>query len=638
MTDAMLQLRRPDITARRISGSSSSFRARLRDSCSQAGFYDRSLGTVQNGTATAGPYRLTRASITTGTRKGELTTQYDDAGNLIRMDVDRDGTCLPSVLGCSQTFLYEWDELGRLTRARRYDFTNLDADFPPIITIFNVPGIDLKYRYDSSDQRVIKSALPASLAERHTVYIFPTLELRRAQYGTAFGSGGQADYELVKETEVPYLMANDVRLARVVYQEGLTVGVPGTLRVFLEMGDHLGSTSTVIDLATSEVVERSTYTVLGGPDSDYRPARWKNFREDYRFTGKEEDVEVGLTYFGKRYYAPGLGRWASADPLGVHDVGKADLNLYAYVRGQALRNVDPVGLQDAETTSDPEGVIRAEVDAARNARGADGMCDGNMSCDPQQDYPSVYNTSNLLNQAQPEMPGSLAEVTERARNALPAGVRDDPTLTPVVGPGGVQGWVTERSGVSRLHSPTGERVGYAGETPLEASVSPGDFAGPGAAKGLWLLGGSTLRLGNAARKGVAQWHFQRTVTRAQAGLTTEAEAIRLTSAGTTRAALYGGGKIAAMNYGQIVEAATGDRLVHSWISRQLYRPASGDWLAPGRLQGSGGRFQRTVDFHGRGVFRGLEFDVTTVGQAATHRLKYPGVLIGEYPGLVTGSF
>ena len=311
---------------------------------SQAGFYDRSLGTVQNGTATAGPYRLTRASITTGTRKGELTTQYDDAGNLIRMDVDRDGTCLPSVLGCSQTFLYEWDELGRLTRARRYDFTNLDADFPPIITIFNVPAIDLKYRYDSSDQRVIKSALPASLAERHTVYIFPTLELRRAQYGTAFGSGGQADYERVKETEVPYLMANGVRLARVVYQEGLTVGVPGTLRVFLEMGDHLGSTSTVIDLATSEVVERSTYTVLGGPDSDYRPARWKSFREDYRFTGKEEDVEVGLMYFGKRYYAPGLGRWVSADPLGVHEVGEADLNLYAYLKGQALTGIDPLGL------------------------------------------------------------------------------------------------------------------------------------------------------------------------------------------------------------------------------------------------------------------------------------------------------
>ena len=32
--------------------------------------------------------------------------------------------------------------------------------------------------------------------------------------------------------------------------------------------------------------------------------------------GKEEDVEVGLTYFGKRYLNPLLGRWVSPDPCG----------------------------------------------------------------------------------------------------------------------------------------------------------------------------------------------------------------------------------------------------------------------------------------------------------------------------------
>ncbi len=66
----------------------------------------------------------------------------------------------------------------------------------------------------------------------------------------------------------------------------------------------------------------------------------------YRFTGKEEDVEVGLQYFGKRYLNPLLGRWISADPLAVHSPGEADLNVYAYVRGQVLYSIDPVGLQD----------------------------------------------------------------------------------------------------------------------------------------------------------------------------------------------------------------------------------------------------------------------------------------------------
>src|SRR5690606_2015238 len=50
-------------------------------------------------------------------------------------------------------------------------------------------------------------------------------------------------------------------------------------------------------------------------------------------------------YFGKRYLNPLLGRWVSADPLAVHAPGSADLNVYAYVHGQILKNIDPLGLQ-----------------------------------------------------------------------------------------------------------------------------------------------------------------------------------------------------------------------------------------------------------------------------------------------------
>jgi RHS repeat-associated protein len=71
------------------------------------------------------------------------------------------------------------------------------------------------------------------------------------------------------------------------------------------------------------------------------------------FTGKEDDLAVGVTYFGKRYLVPALGRWASADPLAVHVPGQADLNLYAYVRAQVLRATDPTGLIDQGTGSNP---------------------------------------------------------------------------------------------------------------------------------------------------------------------------------------------------------------------------------------------------------------------------------------------
>jgi len=157
-------------------------------------------------------------------------------------------------------------------------------------------------------------------------------------------------------------LANGVRLARLAYEGTSEVPevTPGTgagqvnasvsqVHVFFELGDHLGSTSVVLDKATSELVERSTFQSYGATESDYRPGRWNAFREDYKFTGKEEDAEVGLTYFGKRYLNAYLGRWISADPLAIHAPGEADLNVYAYVSGGILKNVDPLGLEEDQT-------------------------------------------------------------------------------------------------------------------------------------------------------------------------------------------------------------------------------------------------------------------------------------------------
>ncbi|MGH7282822.1 MAG: RHS repeat-associated core domain-containing protein [Polyangiaceae bacterium] len=115
--------------------------------------------------------------------------------------------------------------------------------------------------------------------------------------------------------------------------------------MFLELPDQLGSTSIVVDKDTSELVEAASYQAYGAPESDYRPDRWRGNRADYRFTGKEDDIEVGLSYFGERYLSTALNRWASADPLTIHAIG-ADLNVYAYVSGKALQAVDPLGLED----------------------------------------------------------------------------------------------------------------------------------------------------------------------------------------------------------------------------------------------------------------------------------------------------
>ncbi len=275
------------------------------------GFYDRSLGTVTNDAAADKPYQLKSATLS-GARGGTVRAKYDDSGHMVRMDLARSGPCLPVGGTCSQRFAYDWDEVGRLGRARRWDTApgaSIDDPLPG-----GTPAADLRYTYDAGDQRVIKHAVDAS-GESFTLYVFESLEFKRSQFGTAYSDtgSGPADYEASVFTVVPYLLANGVRLARLAYEGTSEVPevTPGTgagqvnasvsqVHVFFELGDHLGSTSVVLDKATSELVERSSFQGYGATESDYRPGRWNAFREDYKFTGKEEDAEVGLTYFGKR--------------------------------------------------------------------------------------------------------------------------------------------------------------------------------------------------------------------------------------------------------------------------------------------------------------------------------------------------
>jgi len=76
--------------------------------------------------------------------------------------------------------------------------------------------------------------------------------------------------------------------------------------------------------------------------------------ESAKFTGKERDVELGLDYFGARYMSAAQGRFTSADPVMIMKQRLRDpqqWNMYAYVRNNPLRLVDPNGKWPAEIHS-----------------------------------------------------------------------------------------------------------------------------------------------------------------------------------------------------------------------------------------------------------------------------------------------
>src|SRR3990167_8633341 len=89
---------------------------------------------------------------------------------------------------------------------------------------------------------------------------------------------------------------------------------------------------TISHVLLTQRGKRITNSALGNP---------------WRYKAKRIDQQIGLIYFGKRYYSPKIGRWISPDPIGNID----GPNLYRFCRNNPLKCVDYFGLA-SETNSD----------------------------------------------------------------------------------------------------------------------------------------------------------------------------------------------------------------------------------------------------------------------------------------------
>jgi RHS repeat-associated protein len=87
-----------------------------------------------------------------------------------------------------------------------------------------------------------------------------------------------------------------------------------------------------------------------------------------KWAGKEFDGETGLSYFGARYMGSTQGRFTSVDPVKVNKARMLDpqrFNLYAYVRNNPLKFIDPDGKDIYLDNDTKEGRRKALIKATQ---------------------------------------------------------------------------------------------------------------------------------------------------------------------------------------------------------------------------------------------------------------------------------
>jgi len=128
-------------------------------------------------------------------------------------------------------------------------------------------------------------------------------------------------------------------------------GTGETAKTYLNITDHLGSVTAVVDLSakTPDMVKAETadYYPFGeiraNTKSEARPQAGTR-----KYLGQEFDTAVGLNYLNARYYNGTIAKFLSPDPVSTTTPEQIlqdpqQLNLYSYARNNPLIYKDDGG-------------------------------------------------------------------------------------------------------------------------------------------------------------------------------------------------------------------------------------------------------------------------------------------------------
>lgn len=258
--------------------------------------------------------------LTGGSSPIDLTINTDNASNRIQSVLDvnngnatirsfsfRAGGDVSQEVRGADTYLYGYNAAKRLTSVQKNG------------------TLQGSYAYDALGRRVWRQVTTPSTVT--TDYIF---DQRGHLLAEADGSSGS----VIKE----YVWIDDLPI-------GVIDSSSGTVQTYYI---HTGAVSEPLVLTDS--TQAKVWDAFVEPYGIAKTFATPSATIDLRLPGQWEQIETGgLFQNGIRDYDPTLGRYVQADPLGI----EAGPNLYAYVDGNPLNRIDPLGLQSLPSSPPP---------------------------------------------------------------------------------------------------------------------------------------------------------------------------------------------------------------------------------------------------------------------------------------------
>lgn len=172
----------------------------------------------------------------------------------------------------------------------------------------------------------------ATVGAAATSYAVNGLGQRVAKSGAGVSSGVNRYVYDEAGSLVGEYDATGTPIKETVWLAGAPVAVATSAAVYNVFADHLGTPRTITNQANGVV-----WNWKSDPFGNGQPTGALTY--NLRFPGQYYDKETGLHYNYFRDYDPSIGRYVQSDPIGL----EGGVNTYAYVGGNPVSTIDPIG-------------------------------------------------------------------------------------------------------------------------------------------------------------------------------------------------------------------------------------------------------------------------------------------------------